>query len=695
MTSSRQMEMLHLALVLFIVIGVLSGLSRAVEQSTNDSKPTPETKKENTDTQEPTQEGSSDKAVELPEVTVTAQRQNEYTILPPRDIIRRPWTESPGLLTATSVVGRYEIDKLDAYSIVDALEFVPGAWTESRGRKVKQFFSVRGQRYPYPSYTIDGAWFREFHETNYYLDATFFDRIEINRSSSAILLGPGSMTGIINLVPRRFSEPQTHWNSYYSSDNTWRTSVINGETKNNFGYIIGSSFRHTDGPDHENARENITNFYLGTTYKLHSDLTFDFNAFSFTGDRQLQLGEPPASTTLQTRKESYDPMHSYVFMGKAHYQASDTASTELTVNYAKRRFQGYRNSIPQGLEHDYEYGTGIIQSLKLSSDNTLRFGGLINHWESPTGKRFYVGNPADLTTYSGVIVDEHDFGRLDLNFGYRFSHTYINQFGGFNIEGSASGLSSVKVTDEWEDPLHMITFGTAYDLGADYSLYGNYTWGQISASPGMLTDDLQRPGVEQRNKFDLGIKKVWENFGEVSVTGFYVLQDDAALLSGGHVTVDNDDFALFENADRRNYGVETDLRTRRLENGLQFFINTVWMQTRRTGGEDQNGHWHTDEEVPEFILGGGGSYQFKDFELIAFVKQLCDYENERFLPGGSEPVHLGDFIRADVKLAYYFGKEKQNSTFFRVDNINDKSYSTVAGYPDEGRRYTAGVSLVF
>ena len=39
---------------------------------------------------------------------------------------------------------RKEIQQLKAYSVVDAMKYVPGAWTESRGRKVKQFFSVRG-----------------------------------------------------------------------------------------------------------------------------------------------------------------------------------------------------------------------------------------------------------------------------------------------------------------------------------------------------------------------------------------------------------------------------------------------------------------------------------------------------------------------------------------------------------------------
>ena len=149
-------------------------------------------------------DGESDepKTYNLPELSVIGH-QMEYTTLPERDLIARPMTESPGLDIATSIIGRKEIEEQHAYSVVDAMTFVPGAWTETRGRKIKQFYSVRGQRYPYTGYLVDGAWFREVHEINYYLSAANFDRIEILRSSSALLLGPGGLTGMVNLVPPR------------------------------------------------------------------------------------------------------------------------------------------------------------------------------------------------------------------------------------------------------------------------------------------------------------------------------------------------------------------------------------------------------------------------------------------------------------------------------------------------------------
>ncbi|HEC02574.1 MAG TPA: hypothetical protein ENI81_03460, partial [Phycisphaerales bacterium] len=437
----------------------------------------------------------------LPELTVTSPGYFDYTTLPERDLIERPFTESPGLETATSVVGRQEIEQMHAYSVVDAMNYVPGAWTETRGRKVKSFFSIRGQRYPYPGYLIDGAWFREFHEINYYLSAANFDRIDVVRSSSALLLGPGGMTGMINLIPRTYTEKETQIESLYGTHNTFRGNVTHGEAGENYNFGISAGYYHTDGSSDMNARENMTNLYGRFECALAEDVTFSWVNFGLVGDRQLKLAESPASSTLQTREDSFDPMNSYVTVAKIRHEPDDGRTTEVLGNYAGRRFDGHRAGRPDWLEEDYEYGTSFIHSEELTEDNTLRFSGLFNRWVSPTGKRFYWGRPADIRTYSGMIADDHDFGRLDTSIGYRYTREHVEQFDGFNVVGSASApLRSVQIDDEWGDHLHGTYLGASYELTDDKSLFGNVAWGQLSPQPGMLDADLQKPDDEDRYK---------------------------------------------------------------------------------------------------------------------------------------------------------------------------------------------------
>lgn len=625
----------------------------------------------------------------LPELTVTAPGDFDFTTSPERDLIERPFTESPGLETATSVVGRQEIEQMHAYSVVDALNYyVPGAWTETRGRKEKSLFSVRGQRYPYPGFLIDGAWFREFTEVSYYLSAANFDRIDVVRSSSALLLGPGGITGMINLIPRSYAERETQFDALYGTHNSLRSNITHGEAGADYNYGISAGYFHTDGSSHMNARENMTNLYGRFEYRLDDDVTFSWVNFGLIGDRELKLAEPPAMTSLQTRRDSFDPMYSYVTVAKIRHDPEDGSSTEVLGNYGGRRFDGKQvtisGAVSEALEEDYEYGTSFIHSQELTEENTLRYGALYNRWVCPTGKRFYVGRPGDIRTYSGVIADDHDFGRLDTSIGYRWTQEHIREFGGFNVEGSTAGLTSVQVRDEWGDPLHGVNLGSSYELTDDKSLFGNVAWGQLSPQPGMLDANLQTPENEDRYKFDLGLRKLLDGFGQASVTGFYVRQEDAALVTSSTVTVHGEPFALFENAERKNYGVEVEVQTNRFENGLQFFGNVTAMKTKRT----YSGSWETDEEIPDVVVGGGASYTFEKCEFLVFAKHLSSYENERFLPAGSPPAPLGDFVDLGAQVTY---KHDKNTEFFvRAENITDDEYSTVPGYPQDGALFYAG-----
>lgn len=620
----------------------------------------------------------------LPAITVEGGPET-YSTLPERNLIERPLSESPGLATATSVVGRFEIEQTKPYSVVDAMKYLPGAWTETRGRKIKQFYSVRGQTYPYPGYLIDGAWFREMHEVAYYLNAADVDRIEVLRSSAALLNGPGGMTGMVNIVPRTYEQQETNLEGVYGSYNTGRAYVGHGNSRGRLAYALGAGYAHTDGKQDKNARENMSNLYGRMQFHPREDLTLSWSNYFLYGDRQLKLAEPPATGTLQTRKDSFEPMQSYITVAKARYHPTEKAATDLILNFGDRRMEGHREGSDDWQEEETEYGLNLMHSQRLTTANTLRFGGLANRWYTGTGKRYYVGNPGDLRTYSGVIVDDHDFGRFDTSLGYRLTANYVKEYGGYNVEGQAGSLTNVQVYDEWSDPMHTINTGASYELTEPTALLGNFAWGTIAAQPGMLNSDLEEPGTETRYKVDAGVRRR-HNWGEATLTGFYVYQDNAALTIRQTVTgPDGLPYALYENGDRENYGLELELKTHRFKNGLQGFLNLTGMKTRRT----RSGVWEDDTEIPDFLVGGGVSYLWQNLEANLFVRHVSAYENERFLPSGTPAAPLGDFIELNGLVGYHFNRDTE--VYAKVDNITDEHYSTVNGYPDDGIRFFGGV----
>jgi len=97
-------------------------------------------------------------------VIITAQKDF-------RDLLENPYTEPFSLLPSITVIKSSDIRKQGAITVIDALSHVPGGLTETRGRQVKQFFSVRGQKYPYPDYAVNGIWQQEFEELPYFFSA--------------------------------------------------------------------------------------------------------------------------------------------------------------------------------------------------------------------------------------------------------------------------------------------------------------------------------------------------------------------------------------------------------------------------------------------------------------------------------------------------------------------------------------------
>jgi len=626
---------------------------------------------------------------ELPPVVVVGK--------PWRDFFAAPALESPGLDTSITVVNRADMEAQNAYTLTDALKYVPGAWIEHRGRKVKEFFSVRGQRYPYPEYALSGVWQREFHEMPYFISAENVERIEVLRSSSALLTGPGGLVGIVNIVPRMHKKREVIVSSGFGSFNTWTVHVNHGDTLGAFSYALGAGNRSTEGPRGRNAEENMSDFYGRVAFEPTERLSFSLTAFGLYGKRELEQAKEPAAEKFREDLSRYDPYRAVLVVGKGRVRQTDWTMTELQLTYALRdhHFILASESDPAGTtitEKDYEYGANVIQVVHLFDRNTARAGCLYNRWVAPNGKRFYVGRRCDLQTISAVVVDEQRIGPAALNAGYRASRTYIDEYGAFNIEGSPKGLKKVDpVKDKWEPFAHNASVGAAYYVSDALSFHANFSFGQIEPRSGTLTVDMEQPDRETRYKVDVGVREKLAGLGTAAVTGFYVIRDNAIVLSGQTAEVEGRTFELYLNRDQVDRGVEVDLQSERFPCGLSGFCNVVFMETRIK----EDGGSRRDREVPEVILSAGLDLKKFGFSASLFAKYVSAYQNDRFVASGLGPQDLGDFVELNLHVGYTFDKKGHYYAYVAAENLTNDKFSTVAGYPDFGTRLYAGLRLTF
>ena len=213
------------------------------------------------------QANSATDTLELPEASSASERSTR--------LWSHPLEETPSLKHSVTLITREEMEARGSQTLIDAMQDAPGSWTETRGRKVNQFASFRGQMYPYPDYSLDGSWQREFHEVPYFIDANEVERIEVVRSSGSILQSLQGTSGVIRFETR---DPETKYASFgisgdelfkrkinmaisdtwglQDSDNGWRVSGAMSSDPGMKDMNDKVSFYNLSGKLHWQASEN-------------------------------------------------------------------------------------------------------------------------------------------------------------------------------------------------------------------------------------------------------------------------------------------------------------------------------------------------------------------------------------------------------------------------------------------------------
>ena len=612
----------------------------------------------------------------------------------PPELLEAPARESVGLDLSTTVVQRSDMEKQGAQTVVDALQFLPGAWVESRGRKVKQFLSLRGQKYPYPEYAIDGALFREFHEVPYFLSAAAVERVEVVRSGGAMLAGNAGLVGVINIVPRVYNGRETDVQIEAGGLGTANARVFHGDRLGDFSFGLGLDVFRSDGPEGRHGEERLTSYYAGVSWSPSESLSVTTHLFHIGGSRGLVQALPPAQRKLQTAREEFDPVQTSFGVVKALYQPNERMSTQLVLGYSDRHntYVAETDTAKTATrDWDREFTANAIQSIALTDSNVLRAGLNFNHWVAPYGKRFYSGRRSDLETWSFAVTDEQRLGAFVFDTALRYQRTYINEYGAFSIEENANPYRNVPpVVDEWEPPVLSASVGAAYYFCDNFSIHGNVVAGSLEPRRGTLTTDLLPPGKEGRLMADLGFRLSDHRVGTGTFSIFVVRRENGINLSGATRTVNGRLLELYENRDQDSKGVEVDLRSRRFSNTLELFFNATALTARIERGNAMR----SDGELPRGILGGGISAFHWNFDLSLFGKYVSSFESARFAePPVPQP--LGGFETVDLIFGRRLGLARQTRLYAEVRNLADRAYLTVVGYPDYGRRVTIGLEHTF
>jgi len=606
------------------------------------------------------------------------------------------------ILPTITSVSAVEIEKQGAVSLTDALKFVPSGWTETRGRKSKQFFSVRGQKYPYPDYSIDGVWQKEFEETAYFLSALDIESVEIVRSSNALVKGLSGLTGVIEVKTKKPERETVSLLTKYGENNNYVASLHYGNKIKELSFNTSAAFFGTSGIPGRRGKERIANFQGNMNWLINNKLTFSAGVTYISGLREFVSIVEPGSPKILNREEKFDPIHTLVTYAKINLWGNDGSQTEVQTNFTLRNadYQIYNISnetITSHLDKDWEYGFKFLHSRQIRASNTLRIGALYNHWVAPDGKRYYAGRRCDVHTWSGVIADEQKIGRFLLDAGFRLIGGYIVEWGGFGIQGSGAGFQNVPPIVNQPSPVEwQSALGGSYVLSNLSSLHYNFSGGTIAPLNGSLNEYGETPKNETRFQHDFGFRYKSSNQNEITISTFYTQRKNALGLSG-EINTSEDDLIveLYENRDKKSYGIELTTKLNIPVLRSYTFANAMFMK----GKKESEGKMVDDNQLPNVILNAGFLYEHSGLDASIFINYTGPYTNNRFVnpkwvvENGDYP--LGDFVSADLTAGYTFSGKFSKRVFVEVKNILDEKYQTVAGYPDPGRIFHAGVKIKY
>jgi outer membrane cobalamin receptor len=632
--------------------------------------------------------GQDIKTFEIDSVTIRARAAS-------RNLMEKPYTEPNSILPAITKLTRAEIARSGSTNVVEAMNFIPGALIETRGRQVKQFFSVRGQKYPYPDYAVNGVWQKEFEEIPYFFSTSDIEEIEIVRSSAALLTGLSGLTGLINIRTREYDEMETSIETEYGSFNSLHTHLSHGNKLGSFNYATGLGYDRTSGPAGKHSAEEMANLYTQVGWQPGEKLTIKANVFIMNGERELRIAELPADKRYRDMIQNFDPVRTILTNIKTIYRPNERYSSEIQLFYSGRN-PVFNDEVKEtsSNEKDYEYGINLMQSVAVTPLNVLRFGGLYNRWIAPNGKRFYSGKRCDIETFSGVIVDEQRIGRVTLDAGLRWTRSYLNDYGAFNLEGDGAFFRNVTpVSEEWEPAIIQGSLGASYASGNWFSLFISTAAGQLKPRRGALDINMSEPGDETRLKFDVGITGTFRKAGKVTLGAFSVIQKDAIVLSGQTWldSTTNIRRELYLNRNQDQYGLELEYSSERLFNLVRPFLNLTVMKSTMEG----EGEVITNKENPVFIGAAGFFLDRGPWDMNLLAKYVSAFENERFAVPADGPQPLGDYLTIDMTAGYTLRGKVPVRFYVKGKNLSDSHYSTVIGYPDFGRMLFAGVQVKF
>jgi len=584
----------------------------------------------------------------------------------------------------SAVVTNKQIEGLNALDLPSALRWVPGV-NISRYNLVGSYggadggaIFIRGMGGERPGAEIltlidEKPIFQGIftHPLMDLLSVDNVERIEVYKGAQPVFIGNMS-NGAVNIVTKRKTSPGsfTQMGVAYGSHDTWNLGIEHGGKVERFDYYLVGSYKASEG-HRENADGELQNFFGRMGYALSKEWDLSFTT-SYTDNWAQDPGkegasQPPTIPRFATRDALYDLTLSH------------------DSSWGKGRFKIF---FDDGVARWRQWDAGSRVSFNSNTDwenSGVRLEERLRPWQ---GGELVLGY--DYLHYGGKFEEVRPTRTIRLEDTYFYNsapYLALSQVFGETFQVIPSAGIRYNMSRYFDDEVGWQTgvvmryrdtelhaqYAHGFNLPGVYVVYQYQIWNQ-----GQNWKNLKAETVDH---YEIGVSQKLTPWLKGDLTFFGDYGKDRLVFKAPP--------PRFENlADYHTRGFEATITLTPLKN-LEFFAGGTFL---RASPRDL-------PYTPETTLTAGLAYSFWERFLLNVDAQ---YVAERYVSNPrfptATPGKVSDYYLVNSKLTYRLTPKNaplQSQVYLAGENLTDKNYEYLPGYPAPGITILGGVNLSF
>lgn len=605
-------------------------------------------------------------------------------------------------VTSKTMVSQNKMD------VSRALNMLPGITLTASGPRNESMVSVRGFDLRQVPVYMDGI--PVYVPYDGYVDLarfTTFDlaAIDVSKGFSSVLYGPNSLGGAINLVSRKPSQKLEYDGSLgIINENGYKGNLNIGSNigkfyfQGGFSYLDRNSTRmssnfvptaNENGGQRDNSyrTDQKISFKIGWTPTEKSEYAIGYiNQQGEKGNPVYTGSDPLNSLLLKPRYWQWPnwDKESFYFISNSNFDDKNSLKTRLYFDRFKNTLDSYddasytKQTKPYAFEsiyNDYTYGGNLEYNTKFIPKNDLK---IAFHFKEDVHRENNLGEPVRHFIDNTVLVGIEDIYKVTPKFtvipGVSYNIRKNTEAEDYNSTTKViSDYPSAGASDAFNAQIGFFyQLNEAQKLGATVSQKTRFATIKDRYSYRMGTA-IPNPDLKPEKAVNYELNYTAGLFNKVTFqTALFYSKLSDAILNVSNVQPGKSQMQNFGEAEY--LGVEAQINYEILSN-LSLNVNYTYIE--RNNITNPNIHF---TDVPNTKV--MGTLEYKPITILRLIAN-SEFNSSRF--STSYGARVPDYTLLNF---YASGKIAKNfSIDAGINNIFDKNYSLVEGYPEEGRNF--------